>query len=249
MKFFNTQAIVLKRKNTKEADRILTLYTKKYGKIQALGKGVKKTTSKLAGHLEPFYLIQVSLVEGKTFKIISDAKTINNFKEIRDDLKKTTLAYFICEVIDKMTVENEENIAVFNLTKKTFEFLSREEKIDLVLSYFLFNFLSYIGFKPSFDYCVRCQKSIKGEKNLFFSYKDGGVVHQKCATKEDVLISPNLIKFLKLSEKLEIGFLKKIKTEEKTILEIEDFLTHYLELISEKNFKSKVFLKKIKKKI
>lgn len=249
MKFYQTQAIVLKRKNTKEADKILTFYTKKYGKLIGLAKGIKKISSKLAGHLEPFYLIQLTLVEGKTFKIVSEAKTINSFKSLRSNLERTSIAYFISEIVDKLMGREEKNEELFYLLKKTFEFLEKERNIDLVLPYFEFNFLSQIGFRPDFNQCVRCQKKIKDEKEIYFSFKDGGLIDKNCQKGSDFKISPAILKFLKLSERLEIDFLKKIKSKKPLVLEIENLLTRYLEFISEKKFKSKIFLKKVQKKI
>lgn len=249
MKFYKTQAIVLKRKNFKESDRILTFYTLNYGKITAIAKGAQKTKSKMAGSLEPFYFIDLKMVEGKKYKIVSEARIIKTFKNIQKNFKKTTLAYFINEIIDKMTPEEEKNNQIFYLLLKTLEYINQTKKISLVLPYFILNFIEIIGFKPNLEECIRCGKAVEEKKDIYFSLKEGGVACQNCFNLSDKKITINIIKFLKLSEKLEINFLDKIKTNKQTAQEIENFLINYLEFIGEKKFNVQKIWKKIAKNI
>lgn len=250
MKFYKTQAIVLKRKNFRESDKILTFYTLNYGKIIAIAKGAQKTKSKMAGYLEPFYLVDLRIVEGKKYNIISETKLIKSFKNIQKNLKKTILLYFIAEIIDKMVEENEKNPQIFYLLQKTLEYTNLAKKIDLILPYFIINFLEITGFKPILDFCIQCHLPIKEEKKaIYFSFKEGGVLCNKCKKNLNKKISLNTIKFLKMSENFEINFLSKIKTNKDSILEIQNLLIEYLEFISEKKFNTSKFWKKIQKTI
>ena len=76
---YSTQAIILKRFNYGEADRILTLFTDKHGKITVIAKGVRKPQSRKRGHVELFNHIKAYIVNGKSLGILTEAETIHNF--------------------------------------------------------------------------------------------------------------------------------------------------------------------------
>ncbi len=117
---YKTQAIILARKNFGEADRILILFTKHYGKIRVRAPGIRKTTSRKAAHLELFNLASLFLAQGKNLDIVTEATTLNNFSMLRKDLKKVSLAYYFCELVDGLCAEREENQEVFNLLLEAF---------------------------------------------------------------------------------------------------------------------------------
>lgn len=115
MRTYKTEGIILKRTNFGEADRILTIFTKHYGKIKVRAPGIRRITSKKAAHLELFTLSSLFLVSGKNFDIVTEAVTLANFSGIRLDLKKVWMAYYICELVDNLCPERQENKEVFSL--------------------------------------------------------------------------------------------------------------------------------------
>src|SRR5690554_4052561 len=110
---YKSEAIILSRKNYSEADRILTLYTKNYGKLTVIAKGVRKPKSRKRGALEVFTQISFSAVKGKNMDIITEAVIMDSFDLIRDDLAKISVAYFMMEIINKTSGESEENMMVY----------------------------------------------------------------------------------------------------------------------------------------
>jgi DNA repair protein RecO (recombination protein O) len=118
---YKTEGVVLKRINLGETDRILTIYTKHYGKLRAVAKGVRKVTSRKAPHLEPFSHSLFFLARGKNLDIISEAQTVNLFSSWRDNLIKVGVAYYFCELIDKLTPDEQTNQVVFYLLKDALE--------------------------------------------------------------------------------------------------------------------------------
>ena len=112
---YKTEGIILKRTNYGEADKILTIYTKHHGKIKALAKGIRKLTSRKAGSLEVFNQAVVFLVKGKNFNLVTEAQAVNLFKSWRKNLVRVGVAYYFCELVDKLTPEEQENLAVFEL--------------------------------------------------------------------------------------------------------------------------------------
>ena len=98
---YKTEAIILSRKNYSEADRILTLYSKNFGKIYTIAKGIRRPSSRKRGSLEIFSHITFSASRGKSLDIMTEVETVDNFDEVRSDLKKVSVAYFFVETIKK----------------------------------------------------------------------------------------------------------------------------------------------------
>lgn len=119
-KTYKTEGIILKRNNYGEADRILTIFSKHYGKIRVMAKGVRKLSSRKAGSLELFNQSILFLVKGRNLDLITEAQPLNLFKEWRKDLEKISSAYYFCELVDKLTPDNQPQPAVFDLLRQAF---------------------------------------------------------------------------------------------------------------------------------
>lgn len=117
---YKTEGIILKRSNYGEADRLLTIFTKHYGKIRVMAKGVRKLSSRKAGSLELFNHSTLFLVKGKNLDLVTEAQTVNLFKSWRKDLNKIALAYYFCELVDKLTPDNQPHPLVFELLRQAF---------------------------------------------------------------------------------------------------------------------------------
>jgi|APSaa5957512622_1039677.scaffolds.fasta_scaffold10949_4 DNA repair protein RecO (recombination protein O) len=112
---YKLEAIVLKRTNFFEADRLVTVISKKHGKVVMIAKGVRKLTSRKKGHLELFTHVKLQVVKTKGFGIITEAETITNFPTLRQNLNRVRISYLLAELVDKMTVEEQDHQEVFML--------------------------------------------------------------------------------------------------------------------------------------
>lgn len=146
MRSCKIQGFIIARKNFSEADRIITIFTKEYGKIKVLGKGVRRITSRRAPHLELFSLSSIILVKGKNFDIVTSAETINPFINLKKDLSSIKKAYFITEIVDKLCPQNQSLSEVFVLLTKAFDLLDKKEKISL--KEFAKSLVSSLGYLP-----------------------------------------------------------------------------------------------------
>src|SRR5205823_2257159 len=135
-RLYRTPAVILKRMDLGEADRIVTLFSRDDGKIRAVAKGVRRTTSRSAGHLEPFTLSDVLFAVGRELDVISQVDTLESFREIREDLERTTHAYYLTEVVDLLTEERSENGAVFDALVLGLRELAKTSDTRLVLVVF-----------------------------------------------------------------------------------------------------------------
>lgn len=147
-KSYKTEAIILARRNVGEADRILTVFSKYYGKLRVVAKGVRRLTSRKRGSLELFNIVVIFLVKGKSLDIITEAETKDNFNQWKGDLLKVGIAYHLAEVVNKLTREEQEHKKVYELLHKAY---SELENIDFwALHNFITNFkkqvLGELGF-------------------------------------------------------------------------------------------------------
>lgn len=150
MNGYKTEGVVLKRSNFGEADRIITLYTKHYGKITGLAKGIRKLTSRKRGALEIFNQVTFFAAKSKGMEIITEAEVLNSFSSWRKDLKKVAVAYELCEMVDKLTAEGTEQPEVYELLVTALNRLGRisREELPAVIEEFAGSLLKQLGFWP-----------------------------------------------------------------------------------------------------
>lgn len=142
---YKTEGIILKRVNLGEADRILTIYTKHYGKIRAIAKGVRKLTSRKGGNVELFNHLALFLARGKNLDILSEVQLINSFRDWRKDLARVGVGYYFCELVDRLTPDGQASRAVFELLKDSLGRISKQGLPELVRG-FERSLLNELGF-------------------------------------------------------------------------------------------------------
>lgn len=183
LRLYRTPAVILKRMDLGEADRIVTLFSRDEGKVRAVAKGVRRTTSRSAGHLEPFTLTDVLLAVGRELDVVSQADTLDAFREIREDLDLTTHALYLIEVVDLLTEDRSENRVVYEILVEGLDALRRDADARLVLVIFHLRLLEALGYRPELRECVSCRSVIEPDRN-HFSPLLGGVMCPACGPSE-----------------------------------------------------------------
>ncbi len=123
---YKTEGIILKRRNAGEADRVVTIFTRRYGKVVAIAKGVRKIHSRRAGSLEPATQAAIFFAKGKTFDVITQVELINSFSRARQNLERLTQVNQILEIIDLTTRENQEHGRVYEILVTTLTSLNQD---------------------------------------------------------------------------------------------------------------------------
>lgn len=113
---YKAHGIVLKRRNVGEADRIITLFTREYGKIRIIAKGVRRITSRRAPHLEVFRLAHVTLHKGRTLDTVVEVESAALLHLATNEMQKVSFAYYACELVDRLLPDGQEHREVFGLT-------------------------------------------------------------------------------------------------------------------------------------
>lgn len=152
MRTFKTEGFVIKRRNFGDADRILTIFSKHYGKMQVKAPGVRKITSKRSSHIELLNLSVFTLYKSSrsSLSIITEASTLKNFSDLKGNLKKIGFSFYICELLNNLCAENQENNKVFYLLKDTLVNLENFSSYDSILDEFEEKLLIALGFAPKF---------------------------------------------------------------------------------------------------
>lgn len=180
MPLYRDEAIVLRAQKLGEADRIVTLLSRGHGKIRAVGKGVRRTSSRFGARLEPFMYVDLQLHEGRTLDVVTQAETLGAFaRPICDDYTLYTAGAVMLETADRLVAaEGEPSVQQFWLLVGALRSLAeRRQSPGLLLDSYLLRALAVAGWAPSFAVCGRC--GAPGPHHAF-SVALGGAVCSRC---------------------------------------------------------------------
>ncbi|MEU2350009.1 DNA repair protein RecO [Modestobacter sp. NPDC049651] len=177
---YRDEGVVLRTQKLGEADRIVTVLTRRTGKVRAVAKGVRRTKSKFGARLEPFSHVDLQLYTGRSLDIVSQAESLRNYgPAIVGDYRAYTAGTAVLETADRLTVEEKEpSLRMFLLVIGALRTLSEGVKpAPLVLDAFLLRAMSVAGWEPALGDCARC-----GEvgPHRHFSVPAGGTVCPDC---------------------------------------------------------------------
>jgi len=231
---YRAKGIVFKKLNRKEADQLFSIYTKDFGRLEILGKAIRKATSKLRSGIEIFYLSEIEFIQGKSYKTLTDAIVIEKFKNLRKDLKRLEIAYRIGQILDDLIKGQEPDENIWNLLLEVFGKLndSSFKNIEIVYYYFFWKFLSILGYRPDLYDCSACQEKLKPEF-LYFSPKQEGIVCKNCFSKDNIRVRPEIIKIIRVIVSRDSKITFRLKINDKDLKSLEEFSKHYLSFILE----------------
>ena len=243
-----TEAVILRRSEYGEADRILTLLTPHMGKIRALAKGVRKPASRKAGHLELYTRADLLLADGREMRLITQAVSLDAYRPLREDLYRASCAGYAVELLDKFTLDEEENRALFDLLTDTLTRLGESPDPGLVLRYYELRLLDLMGYRPELLRCVRRGETIQAE-DQFFSAADGGAVCADCGpqTPGALPISLAALKLLRHLQRSEYAEIASLSVRLAVHAEAEAVLLRYLTYLLERQLKSVEFLRLVRR--
>ena len=180
---FRDLAFVLRRWDVGESDQVLTLLTKRRGRIRAVAKGSKKSRRRFGGLLSPFLLLEVDCFEApqREWMRVESCALVRSHPRISEDLDRLVLGMSLVEIVEKVVPEGQEEESFFDLLSWGYEWLDGDENPGPVLAAFLLKTLTRIGVQPQFALCVRCRKKLQPRGLFGFSLAQGGVVCGNCA--------------------------------------------------------------------
>lgn len=196
MALYRDEAIVIRTQKLGEADRIITLFTREHGRVRAVAKGVRRTKSKFGARLEPGSLVDIQLYVGKTFDIVTQVESLENFGDtLAGDYQKWTIASAILEAAERFTTnEGEPALQQFLLVAGALKALADEaHDPSLILDAYLLRSLSIAGYAPSMTICSRCEAP---GPHKYFSLVGGGSVCLDCRPSASATPAPETLRLM-----------------------------------------------------
>jgi DNA repair protein RecO (recombination protein O) len=245
---YKTPAIVLRQRKLGDADKIVTLYSANLGKLDAVAKGVRRVTSRLAGQVEPLNHGSFLLAQGRNLDIITQAQTIETFQALREDLNRLSRALYAAELVDRFTEERSENFGLYRLLLDTLRRLAEEDDLDITLRFFEMSLLSLLGYRPELRQCVVCSQPLAAEANAWAPAAGGAVCH-RCRPGELTLraLSVNALKVLRLLQSGTFSDVARVHVAPDLAAEIELHLRDAIHYALERDVRSAAFVELVRR--
>lgn len=249
LRTYRTSALILKRRNFNEADRLLTILTPDRGKLEVIAKGARKPSSRKTGHIELYSRADVLLARGRTFHVLTQAELQEPYLPIREDLLRSAYAGYASELVDRFTFEADDTLTrpVFDLLDATLARFCTSCEPMLAVRYFELHLLHAVGFRPELSECVVTREALQ-PIDQFFSFEEGGVVSPAGTPRMGSLVQLSL-PALKLLRHLQRSPFSQVQTLQIDLpyLEETEFIMHgYIRHILETRLQSVGFLQQVR---
>jgi DNA repair protein RecO (recombination protein O) len=192
---YRDTGVVLRHYQLGEADRIVVLLTEEHGKVRAVAKGVRRTTSKFGARLEPMSHVRLLLYRGRDLDIVSQAESVESLAPLLGDLDRASQAMAALEAVDQLALEREPNPTLYRMLVGVLRTIAGPEHSPLVVPAFFWKLLAAEGLRPELDACVRCGGVEPDVTLVAFDLDEGGVLCRSC--RSGAAISPATLALLR----------------------------------------------------
>lgn len=240
------EGVVLKTTPYGETNKIITLFTKEWGKIGVMARGAKKPNSKLASCTQVFtvgtFLIQLSRGLGT----LHQGESIQSMRRLREDIYLTSFASYLVELTDKGIDERKPTLEIYDHLILSLQYLQEEYDPDIIKTIFEVKMLPVLGLKPILHHCANCQST---EGTFAFSVRENGFICHRCFEIDPyrIPISSATTRLLSQFARIKLEQIGSINVKEKTKAELDLVMDQYYETYTGLYLKSKGVLKQIKK--
>ena len=245
---YRTEAIVIRRSDFGEADRLLTLYTREHGKLRAIAKGARKPQSRKTGHVEQFMRSHFMLARGRNLDIVTQVEIVEPYRGLSHDLMRITYAAYAVELVDNMTPDEEKHRGIYELLGDTLARLAESDNLLLIIRYFELRLLSMTGYQPQLFYDVVSGEPIK-EADYYFSAEEGGLfaLEHRAADRQARKLSAAAVKLLRFLQTRAWDTVENLQLRPALHHELESVMHFYLATLLEKRLKSADFLFRLRR--
>jgi DNA repair protein RecO (recombination protein O) len=251
-RLYRTEAIILRRADLGEADRLLTIFTPGRGKLRVVAKGARKVGSRKGGHVELFTRSNLLIATARELDIVSQAETVEAYRPLRQDLMRSTYAHYFAELLDRFTGEEEESGELYDLFAGTLSHLCEATSPALVARYYELRLLALAGYRPRLFDCVQCGqllREVDSESPPYgFDVAQGGVLCDKCApnARDALPLTLAALKVLRHAARVEWPTFAALNLRPLVAREVEQTMQRYITYILERQVKSVEFLRTLR---
>jgi len=246
---YNSRGFILRQRDYRDSDKLLSIFTEKKGKITAVAKGIKKPKSSLRACAQPFCHAYLHLNQGREMDLLTQARLLDFYANSRSDLERSLYCIYLMELLDKSLLENIPLPALYKTLLLVLSAINEQGLNPLFIRYFEAQLLASLGYKPVLSHCLSCNR--KASSSFRFSLAEGGLVCPDCCEEgNDVItISGETMGLLRLLSEGSFQALPRVKVSPSALKELEYLLEKYLEYHLDRRFKLKNTIRLLKKTI
>ena len=200
---YQCEALIVQKSPIGEADLVVTLFTKDRGKVRAVARGARRSTSKMVGHVEPLTQVRLSLAHGRSLDYVTEVQVIENFAALKSDLDAITKGQYVAELVSGFASEASPNQPFYNLAVEVLLAIGLHQQSAWPLRFFELQLLRVSGLMPELYQCVECQQPLT-PGNHRFSPSAGGTICFHCQP-EGAHVRPLSLRALKVLRLLHRG--------------------------------------------
>ena len=247
-RLYRLQAIIMRRRDMGEADRLLTVFTRDRGKFNLLAKGVRRAASRKAGHIEPFTYTDLLVAKGANLDLVTQAETIAAHRHVREDLWLSSLAYYVVELADAFLQDEDPNAMMFDLLLETLGRLDTASAVTLAVRYYEVHMLDLAGYQPQLFHCVQCDQPLQQEVN-FLSFERGGCLCPKHGSNlpGTVALPLDVLKVMRYLQSRGWEQVAVLQLRPDVLGQIEAVLARYIVYHLERTLRAPVFLDRLRR--
>ncbi|MBP1765026.1 MAG: recO [Firmicutes bacterium] len=239
---YQAEAILLAVRDWGEADKLVTLFSREYGKISAVAYGARRPKNRMSGTLQLFSHVELSLSQGNKLDTIRQCDVKVSFRTLREDLVQMAYGVFVLELADELLPDRQPEPEIFDLLLTVLTVIQRRNPRVVALAA-AWQMLALAGFQPVLDHCVRCGSTLHFPAR--FVSQAGGGVCLVCGQSDEPDFSAEEADFLQKLLLLRWNELEGFTVKGQVLMDTERKLIDYLRCRLERQLRSLDFIRKV----
>ncbi|MEC4673344.1 MAG: DNA repair protein RecO [Nitrospirota bacterium] len=246
MALVTTDAVIVKSQRWGEADRIVTFFTVRLGKVRGIARGARLMKSRFGGGLEPFTCVRLTVFDRRNDALasISNVDILESFFSLRDNLERMSAAARMVTLVEAVTAERDPSPVLFFTIREGLRSLQTMEDAGLLTLVFQIHVLGQTGFRPQIDHCASCGGGLFSVGGRF-APSAGGLVCAHCErTGWDrcLPMSPGSVAFVQQARRMKFSLATRLKADGQVREELEKITTAYISVVVGKRLPALDFL-------
>ncbi|MED4122544.1 DNA repair protein RecO [Halalkalibacterium halodurans] len=239
--FHKAEGIVIRTVDYGESNKIVTVFTREYGKIALMARGAKRPKSRLTAVTQLFTYGMMMFQKNAGLGTLTQGEIIQSFREVRNDLFRASYVSYVTDLTNKLTEDEKRNPYLFELLYQTIHYMNEGMDPDVLTRIFEVKMFTVAGIKPELDQCVSCGST---DVPVGFSIKEAGFLCKRCIEKDPhaYKITAQVAKLLRLFYHFDLQRLGTISLKPETKATLKTIIHQYYDEYSGLHLKSRRFL-------